>query len=228
MKALLFDLDSSLVYTSPEYTRDVVNRTFAHFGCAMPTEWEAHSVWNGNSSDDIIRRLGAEPDAYWTKFTGCDNLSDRISHTRPYPDINVLLQLRNQGHLVGIVTNAPPAVAELEIGLIGRHNFDAVISVNIMTGRRPKPEPDGILECMKLLGVERHETSYHGDSWYDMLCARNAGVKSVHLRRHQYVEMLQAPDHAIDTLHELPALISSLQQRTHDPAQMGQALGSQQ
>jgi HAD superfamily hydrolase (TIGR01549 family) len=77
-----------------------------------------------------------------------------------------------------------------------------------LTGlRRKKPNPHYIERALEDLGAET--ALYVGDKETDVLAAENAGLDSVFVRRDHCrdVTLETTPDHEIETLAELPALV---------------------
>lgn len=98
--------------------------------------------------------------------------------TAPFPGImEVLAQLKEKGFQLAIVSNKPdPAVKEL-----AKKYFSGVLTVAIgeREGVKRKPEPDSVLEAMRLLKAEKESTIYVGDSEVDRETAKNAGVPCI-------------------------------------------------
>ena len=55
--------------------------------------------------------------------------------------------------------------------------FDVIITANDTTKHKPDPEPVNI--TLEKLGSKPENTIMLGDTLFDLLCAKNAGVKSV-------------------------------------------------
>jgi HAD superfamily hydrolase (TIGR01549 family) len=90
------------------------------------------------------------------------------------------------------------------------HWFDCALwSANF--GRR-KPDPAMIEHVLAELGVAPRSALFVGDKLRtDVLAARRAGVRSVHLRRHSGAGQVPAvPDFVIRDLRELPLLLDRL------------------
>jgi len=85
--------------------------------------------------------------------------------------------LKARGVLLGIVSGARPEVLELlrQDGILDR--FDVVILGADVPTR--KPDPEGILTCLKKLGVAPAAAIYVGDAAVDIQASRAAGVGAV-------------------------------------------------
>ena len=93
--------------------------------------------------------------------------------------LELLDQLRLRGLKMGVVTSRSSAPERLgpELTRFGiAHFIDAVVT---SAEARRKPEPDTVLECVKLLEVLPQECIFVGDSQADVIAGKAAGVKTV-------------------------------------------------
>ncbi|HPF19430.1 MAG: HAD-IA family hydrolase [Eubacteriales bacterium] len=125
-----------------------------------------------------------------------------------FPGIPELIaELKHKGYLMGIVTSrlwesTTQGLYKFDIA----HLFDAVVSAEDTTVHKPDPTPCRI--CLEKLGLNPHEALFVGDSKFDVLCARNAGVQSVLVGwsicvTEEQKEGLYKPDHFIERPEEL-------------------------
>ena len=73
-----------------------------------------------------------------------------------------------------------------------------------------KPKPDGLLRAISLLGMPRSQIFYVGDSKYDVIAARQAGVKIVAVTSGNYSSAKlteDGADYVISSISELPGLL---------------------
>ncbi len=98
---------------------------------------------------------------------------------RLFPKVRETLEaLRSKGVRLAVVSTTPRK--PLEYNLECSHlegNFEVVLAREDV--ERPKPAPDGILKALRLLGVERGEVIFVGDSPVDIIAGRAAGVRTV-------------------------------------------------
>jgi pyrophosphatase PpaX len=129
-----------------------------------------------------------------------------------FPGIAELIsELKARGYLMGIVTSrlwesTTQGLYKFDIA----HLFDAVVSAEDTTVHKPDPAP--CLICLEKLGLEPHEALFVGDSKFDVLCARNAGVQSVLVGwsicvTEEQKEGIYKPDHFIEKPEELLELL---------------------
>jgi phosphoglycolate phosphatase len=93
-----------------------------------------------------------------------------------------LIQLRDIGVKVGLITNRRRDFLEHELALVDGSGwtdlFDVVVCGSDVAQR--KPAPDMLIEAMKQLGVVASESVWYvGDSTTDVIAAREAGVTSI-------------------------------------------------
>ncbi len=211
-KAVVFDLDGTLVHTSPEYRYKVVFQVLNNLG-ALPSAFSNHNIdrfWFEAARDEIIKTLfGLEPELFWKEFQKYDTTELRKQFTRLYDDIDFIKELRKSGYKIGIVTGAPMHIASLEIGMLGHDNFDAVVVAHSSNGFKPKPNPHGLYECLKLLGISKSEAVYVGNVDEDIETAKNAEVFDVLLLRGENEHRNAKPSMVINSLYELRQLLEA-------------------
>jgi phosphoglycolate phosphatase-like HAD superfamily hydrolase len=81
------------------------------------------------------------------------------------------------GIRLGIVSGARPEVLELlrKEGVLDR--FEAIVLAGDVSKR--KPDPEGILKCLRTLGVAPDAAVYVGDTPLDIQASRAAGTRAV-------------------------------------------------
>lgn len=209
LKAVMFDLDGTLVSTKPEYRYHIVGSALKELG---RTAVQAHidTFWFEGNRDEIIRTLfQVDPMLFWKAYRSFDLSNIRCEHTIIFEDIVVLQHIRQEGLRLGIVTNAPRHIAQSEVELIGAHLFDAMIIADPASGIRPKPAPDGIITCLNNLDTSPQCALFIGNSQEDIEAARAAGVKDIYIDRDEYKLQtdLTVPSISIRNLKELLEII---------------------
>ena len=177
-KTCLFDMDGTVLDTIADL-RDAVNHTLALYGCPA---CETHRVRDatGNGARDLIARClpqgEATPDfeAIFSAYKSYYAAHSCIK-TAPYEGITALLQkLRGNGCKVAIVSNKPDgAVKELAA------RFFPGIPAFGEAGLPRKPAPDMVYHALDVLGADRANAAYIGDSEVDVATAKNAGLELI-------------------------------------------------
>ena len=180
MNAVFFDLDGTLFDTKADLAA-TVNHTRRDFGLA---EWpeEQVIVHVGQGARHLLESAIPERsfDEAWEIFRGhyAEHCVERV---QPYEGVRRTLdELRDRGWLLGVNTNKPNFAVKLIFEKFGftRYFGNAVVAGG--DGIPLKPDAQSLRECASRL--RGHRLSAHdwmvGDSWTDMQCAANAGVKS--------------------------------------------------
>jgi pyrophosphatase PpaX len=90
----------------------------------------------------------------------------------------VLVELRNRGRRLGIVTAKRRATVDLAFARLPlAHLFDVVVGGDETDRHKPDPEP--LLLALKRLGAAPEQAAYVGDSPYDMQAARAGRLHAV-------------------------------------------------
>ena len=184
MKAVLLDLDGTLLDTAPELAA-AANAMLADLGRAPLSAGTIRDFIGSGIHKLVERCLGAAPtDEALARFAAhYDRLNGTMS--RPFPGVLSGLQ-RLGGFRLACVTNKAEAFTLpllQKTGLSGY--FDAVVTSDQVGKRKPHPEP--FLHACRMLGVEPVEAVVIGDSANDAESGRAAGC-AVWLVTYGYTE----------------------------------------
>ena len=177
-KTCLFDMDGTVLDTIADL-RDAVNHTLALYGCPACDTQRVRDA-TGNGARDLIARClpqgEATPDfeAIFSAYKSYYAAHSCIK-TAPYEGITALLQeLQGNGYKVAIVSNKPDgAVKELAA------RFFPGIPAFGEAGLPRKPAPDMVYHALDVLGADRANAAYIGDSEVDVATAKNAGLELI-------------------------------------------------
>jgi HAD superfamily hydrolase (TIGR01549 family) len=211
-KAVLFDLDGTLVSTRPEYRYFVVTSALEDLGVLEGKKYDIDRFWFAHDRDTTIaERFGVNPvSSFWKAYKSYDTPELREQWTEAYDDVPPALgMLKERGLRLGIVTGAPPRVVPVELALIDKDKFDAVIFARKDHGLELKPHPAGIEECLRQMHIPNNKAIYVGNAREDIECARNAGVLDVLIDRGEFKFEGLEPSMTIKSLYELEGLIGS-------------------
>ncbi len=174
----VFDLDGTLIDTL-EDLKNSVNFALRSFSFPERTYDEVKSfVGNGVAR---LMNLSAPQDASEEVRSRLLSVFKKhyMEHSRvftaPYPGITELLSsLKQAGIKTAVVTNKmQPAAVDIVNSFFG-DTVDVIIGQ--VDGLAQKPEPDGVWRAIELLGSERENSVYIGDSEVDCLTASNSGL----------------------------------------------------
>jgi phosphoglycolate phosphatase len=217
-RAILFDLDGTLIDSAADITRAVnellashnfpplpVNRVKGMIGGGIRKLVERAFVASGaRLADAMIEEANrGMASIYRRHLTHSTQLRLGAAETVAY--------CHGIGIRLGLVTNKPQVFAREILVYFGlAERFGAIVGGDAVG--HLKPAPDGLLFALEQLGVEADEALVVGDSGADVTAARAAGMPVV-LVRGGYtkvpVEALDA-DIICDSLLELPSVMKSL------------------
>ena len=179
MNAVFFDLDGTLLDTKADLAA-TVNHTRRDLGLV---EWSEENVIANVGQGAKYLLTNSIPECpyeeVWEIFKShyAEHCVERV---QPYPGVvRTLGELRDRGWLLGVNTNKPNFAVKLILEKFGFTRYFGSAVVAGGDGIPLKPDAQSIRECASRL--RGHRLSSHdwmvGDSWTDMQCATNAGVK---------------------------------------------------
>lgn len=183
-KAVIFDLDGTLSdsIASIKYCAD---RALAHFGYG-PFPESDYQYFAGDGVVNLMKRaLTAAGDselihleealALYKEYFAVDCMYE----VKPYPEIPELLEeLKKQGLKTAVLSNKPH-VQTIDVieTLFGKESFDIIYGQR--EGVPIKPDPAGVFEILRELGMTSEELLYLGDTATDMNTGKSAGAFTV-------------------------------------------------
>lgn len=180
-KAVIFDLDGTLLNTLGDLTA-AVNHALAAHGLPARTEAQVRTYVGDGVRELVVRACPADTDEDTRSGVMAAYLPYYAAHnmdfTRPYDGVLSLLDdLRAAGYRIAVVSNKHDAGTQALCGKFFADYLDLTVGAD---GSRPlKPAPDGVLYAMERLQVSPDAVWYVGDSVQDVRTAHNAGVKCV-------------------------------------------------
>ncbi|MFT5874091.1 MAG: pyrophosphatase PpaX [Clostridium sp.] len=121
-------------------------------------------------------------------------------------------ELHRQGYKLGIVTSRLNYSAIKGLKHFGLMDyFECIIGADDTEIHKPDPTP--ALLALKQLGGKPEETILVGDSPFDILCGKNAGITTVAVGWSALpMEMIlkHEPDYVVESMEELMALVAKL------------------
>lgn len=216
VKAVMFDLDGTLVDSAPDLT-EAARRMLADLG-EPPRDDDEVTNFVGKGMQVLVERLLSVGRAPASAERVQEALAVFLRHyevtngqrTRSYPHVeSVLALLHQRGLRMGCVTNKPEAFTRPLLEKVGLLRFmDSIVGGDTLPQRKPAPEP--LWHACALAGVAPVDTLMVGDSGNDALCARNAGIPVV-LMTYGYNEGVPVDtvdcDGLVSSFLELPGLI---------------------
>jgi pyrophosphatase PpaX len=202
---VLFDLDGtvvdsgSIILASMRHaTREVLGQEYgdeellqAVGGPGLEAQF---AVFAPDQVDELVRVYRAHNEPLHDELEACAGMED------------VLVQLRDEGRRLGVVTAKRRSTVELAFARVPlAHLFETIVGGD--ETERHKPDPQPLLLAAERMGADPAETAYVGDSPFDVLAAKAAGMYAIAVtwgRIHDRAKLEQAgPDAIIDTAAEL-------------------------
>ncbi len=221
MNAIFFDVDGTLFDTRKDLAQ-TVNHTRRDLGFKELDE-DIVVGYVGQGARHLLSHTIPEArlpfEKLWQIFKThyAEHCCEQIV---PYPGvIGTLNELKARGWLLGINTNKPNFAVKLILEKFGLSDLFGAAIVAGGDGVELKPSANSLYECaMRLNGHELSGDDWMvGDSWTDMQCASNAGVKGVFceygfgkLNDSRYTARIRHFDELLNVLADLDILPTQL------------------
>lgn len=171
---VLFDMDGTLTDSLP-----LIKKTYFEVFQAMGIPW---------GDDDVMKLIGLPLRQIGGMMAGEEKTEEffeayqtqyRLSHAglmRLFPGTEELLQsLRQRNYALGVVTSKSRRGTDLTLDFLELNSFfDVVITVDDTKSHKPSPDP--VLAALNRLGKKQEQAIFIGDSPFDILSGRSAGV----------------------------------------------------
>lgn len=181
-KAVIFDLDGTLLDTLPDIVR-CVNASLAHFGL-QKIDKEQMRRHIGHGAKELIRNCAgldkADPKlndllAYYNELY----TNNPVRDTEMFKGIkNTLDQLKSRGYTLVILTNKPQATTDRVVEKFFPAGYFAEI-VGQSSRVICKPDKTETLNILSRLQIEMQNAYFVGDGDTDVLTAINAGITGI-------------------------------------------------
>jgi pyrophosphatase PpaX len=202
---VLFDLDGTVVDSGGiilasmrHATREVLGRDFgdaelmqAVGGPGLEAQMAAFAP---ERVGELVQVYRAHNEPLHDELEACAGMED------------VLRRLRKEGRRLGVVTAKRRSTVELAFARVPlAHLFETVVGGDETEKHKPDPEP--LLLAAERMNARPAETAYVGDSPFDILAAKAAGMHAIAVtwgRIHDRARLeREEPDAIVDTPEEL-------------------------
>ncbi len=186
LKGIIFDLDETLIDSLEVYT-EAFNQGISAFKLKPVNKQEIASLLDqGKRLNEILSTLFPECFAEEDPQRICQEkirqwyLEKGTLKVELKPGVkSILHSIKSMGFKVGIVTGrmTPTENKWAELKRLGI--YDLIDSMVTAAEAAPKPAPDGLIKCIRELGLSPGECIFIGDSRIDVLAGKNAGLKTI-------------------------------------------------
>ena len=181
-RAALFDIDGTLVDSNYLHV-DAWQRALADQGASVDG-WRIHRAI-GQDSVRLVRSLAGERDEVWierVKDLHAAHYRELAPRLRPFAStVELLRAVAGRGIRVVLATSAPGDELKLLLDTIDAGD-DVFATTSADDVERAKPDPEVIDVALGRGGVQPSEAVLVGDSTWDMIAARRAGLTAFGLR----------------------------------------------
>jgi AHBA synthesis associated protein len=176
LKAVIFDLDGVLIDSEP-LMRFAFAASYRQVVGEGPLPIETYLEHMGESFPQIMDHLGL-PHELWEPY--CELCERHVDQITLFPKTrNLLTWAQSTLKLrLAILTGKDQArTSHILEHFDLAHFFSVVIAADQLN--RAKPDPEGILRILQLLDCPADQAVMVGDAVSDILCAKQAGVRSI-------------------------------------------------
>lgn len=202
IKTIIFDFDGVL-FNSREVQRKALYESYRLVKKDGEPSFDEFLSHSGDSIFNILSKMNLplEMADYYLNM-----IKENAGNVKVYKGINDLLKkLHEEGFKLAICTGRDKKSTIQLIEMNDIHDyFNVVVCADDVMF--PKPNPQILLQAIDLLGIEKKYCVMVGDSCNDLICAKNAGVKSIAVEwgdTKKEVLKLQEPDIFVESPEEL-------------------------
>ncbi len=194
-------------------TRELINRSFVHtFEHFRPdhvlTDEELDSFFGPSLRQTFSRYSTDEQEIeemiqYYREF----NVSSHDEMVTAFPGAKSLIRtLARKGYKLGVVSSKKTDLVEHGLEIFGMRDKIKVI-IGEEDVKNPKPDPEGILEAMRILDSKK--ALYVGDGVGDIEAGKNAGIDTIGVLYSDRKEQILAaePTYTIHSLDQILAIL---------------------
>lgn len=176
IKALLFDLDGTLVDSLP-----LIRYSFQRVFEDMGIPWDGGRVMEtvGLPLIQVARDYAGDRAEHFFDLYLRHQMERHDQLIKLFPGTgNMLREVRELGFKTCIVTSKRRVMAEKAVKLLSVSQlFDDMVALEDCGAHKPDPGP--VITALQRIGAAPQEAVFVGDSWYDVASGRGAGVTTV-------------------------------------------------
>lgn len=175
IQALVWDMDGTLVDSATVVPDAYVVTVEKHGGGTWSRE-QVVSLYSSGPPLVMLGRMLGRPASAAVLADFHRQLRLHADDVKVYPGVLTLLRQLQSRLPLAVFTGSSLTAAQILLSAAGlRQFFDAIVGGDEVA--KPKPEPDGIIEAARRLGVDVGRTVYIGDAPSDVEAARRSGAR---------------------------------------------------
>ena len=182
LKAVLFDLDGTLLDTAPDFIETLHQLANTYQVKAPSDEAIRQQVSNGaRALVKLLFGLQEGEAGFEERRQALFDVYESVmgQHCELFNGMDELIENIVKHKLAwGIITNKPVRFAEPIVNNLALNHPPALLLCPDHV-KKAKPDPEAMFKACELLECEPHEVVYIGDHLRDIDCGRNAGTKTV-------------------------------------------------
>jgi len=215
LKALIFDVDETLVYyehyNDREWFEKWGKKEIEKLGISVDYETYKKMV-KGELPRSWVEKLGVDHVEFWKAIDRAKldyrKWAAERGLIKAFPDVDALENFKQLNLKMAAVSNASQDCTEFVLELYDlKKYFDIILGKDYRYLDGAKPNPYLIKKALDALEVLPSEALVVGDSASDILAAHGAGVSAVQVMRFGKIE---GADYYVKDLNELVQLVRSL------------------
>ena len=203
---LIFDMDGCLI-DSTEVQKSAFYGSYKEIvGDDNCPDFSEYLKYTGDSLPNILKKMGLPVEmATPYRRISCESV-DKINVN--HECVNLIREMRGNGAKVAICTGKDHYRT---VDILKHYGIDDCFDVIVASDdvKNPKPSPDSVLKAIEELGVSSESCLMIGDGYYDILCARNAGIRVVLTLWYGDTGVPREADYTVYSVEELRTLLSN-------------------
>ncbi|MBA2849666.1 HAD family phosphatase [Thermosulfuriphilus ammonigenes] len=208
---IIFDMDGVVVDSMPYHVR-AWKEAFAEFGLNIPEKllYLHEGAIELSSARRLFAHQGVEPTETWfmkVLSRQQEIFARKFRHlVRPYPEVpDLLRELQKEGRRLALVTSSHLRVLEEILPLSLRDIFDFILTGDMVTRRKPHPEP--YLRALEFLKAQKEMAAAVENAPAGIQSAKAAGLTCLGLTTTLEPEHLSAADLIISDHQQLKEVL---------------------
>lgn len=173
-RLIIFDIDNTLIATEDAIIAAFAKLTKERLHKTFPSK-ELQRI-RGATMENALKHFGITGNLQEWADTWNRYIKEMHDKVYVYPGIfTVLDTLKTRNIQFASVTSKTRAEYLQDMNALGLYDYFSIYYCSDML-TNPKPDPEGVFKIMERTNTQTQDILFVGDTKYDSLCAKNAGV----------------------------------------------------